>query len=649
MLFDATSIVSIRAITSEFNWFLDTLDSSFSLPDNTDLVVFGFNGIGKTTLVNLIKKLQNASNFFLDYEEDGGRSDLISNTSKKNEVQIKIDVSQITDLKTKLNAEKANLEVCVKNGLGSKMGITNAATAKRYSQGIKDAQAKKLSRPLTSTSQDIAQLNALLGGIPPKVFVECESQVNNVGSVISQMKSLQDERLFSALNELDKNLSSTDSTCPVCGSTVPNIKQLVQNLIKKLGSARNALSIEIEKRYGIQVTQKQITSLLSADAKMLSNPVLKDDYFICGGDMATYSSINSALGNISSYQSQITNLSSRAQTAYASVVSQKQRFEDEMSVYFGATNFEWDSQDYSVSFQLPRPFSTYSTGEKNLLIFLYHIYEFLGSDKNTLILDDPVSSLDLVNHYKIAYEIVRASALGKHVVVFSHSPTLLNTLNGQYSKHFAFYYMEEYGGKRFLQQIPLSHLRGRDTCLISLKGISSSLDTDGLIADLQVRDHPGNSLDQNLFHFDTIDHFGSSHLYSNNSLIAEIDNFRALPYSPDFFANTYCKIRESIALRLWVEKELYSLINPGSAKQTAFLNDWTLAEKVDEIFDRNGACKAGVVVPSTLTRDRLMSKKVMLNECIHYDSQVMPFAYASNLSIDNVNDEILEIKKLFGK
>jgi ABC-type cobalamin/Fe3+-siderophores transport system ATPase subunit len=612
MLFDSAAIASARLNTSEFGWFLDTLDASFCLPDNTDLAVFGFNGIGKTTLVRLLKKLPNSSYFFFDYEDDSVRSDLLSNKFKKNEVQIKIDVSQISDLETLLNNEKANLEAAVKNGLGAKMGITNATTAKKYSQVIKDAQAKKPFRLLTSPSQDISKINSLMGSIPLKALVECQSQISTVGSVTSQMKSLQEERLFSALSEIDQNLSPTDSTCPVCGSTVPHIKQVVQNLIKNLGAARNALSIEIVKKYGIQVTQNQITSLISADAMMSNSPVLKDDYFICGGDTTVYSSINSALGQISSYQTQIKNLSNKAQAAYNSVASQKQRFEDDMSNYFGAANFGWDPNNYSVSFQLPRPFSTYSTGEMNLLVFLYHIYEFLGSDKSTLILDDPVSSLDLVNHYKIAYEIVRASALGKHVVVFSHSPTLLNTLNGQYSKHFAFYYMEEYGGKRFLQQIPLSHLQGRDTCLISLKGISSSLDTDGLIADLRVRDHPGNSLDQNLFHFDTVDHFGSSHLYSNNSLIAEIDNFRALPYSPDFFANTYYKIRESIALRLWVEKELYFLINPGSAK----LTDWTLAEKVDEIFDRNGTCKAGVTIPSTLTRDSLMSKKVMLNECI---------------------------------
>jgi ABC-type cobalamin/Fe3+-siderophores transport system ATPase subunit len=142
MLFDSAAIASARLNTSEFGWFLDTLDASFCLPDNTDLAVFGFNGIGKTTLVRLLKKLPNSSYFFFDYEDDSVRSDLLSNKFKKNEVQIKIDVSQISDLETLLNNEKANLEAAVKNGLGAKMGITNATTAKKYSQVIKDAQAK---------------------------------------------------------------------------------------------------------------------------------------------------------------------------------------------------------------------------------------------------------------------------------------------------------------------------------------------------------------------------------------------------------------------------------------------------------------------------------------------------------------------------
>lgn len=80
-----------------------------------------------------------------------------------------------------------------------------------------------------------------------------------------------------------------------------------------------------------------------------------------------------------------------------------------------------------------------------------------------------------------------------------------------------------------------------------------------------------------------------------------------------------------------------------------FWGAYTLGEKINVMFDRNGSPKPGITVPSTFVRDRLMSKKAMLNECVHYDSQVMPFAYAANLSLDDVESEIISIKHLFGK
>ena len=51
-----------------------------------------------------------------------------------------------------------------------------------------------------------------------------------------------------------------------------------------------------------------------------------------------------------------------------------------------------------------------------------------------------------------------------------------------------------------------------------------------------------------------------------------------------------------------------------------------------------------VTVPTGLTRDILMSKKVMLNQGVHYYSQIMPFAYAINLSLDMLKDEIQELR-----
>ena len=42
-----------------------------------------------------------------------------------------------------------------------------------------------------------------------------------------------------------------------------------------------------------------------------------------------------------------------------------------------------------------------------------------------------------------------------------------------------------------------------------------------------------------------------------------------------------------------------------------------------------------------------MSKKVMLNQNEHYQSQIIPFNYALNISLDELVSEIKEIKERF--
>jgi hypothetical protein len=98
---------------------------------------------------------------------------------------------------------------------------------------------------------------------------------------------------------------------------------------------------------------------------------------------------------------------------------------------------------------------------------------------------------------------------------------------------------------------------------------------------------------------------------------------------------------------VWLEKKLYLLIsNSDTQLQTRFINEDTINKKIDCILPRSGAIVPNVNIPAGLTRDVLMSKKVMLNQGVHYNSQVLPFAYAINLSLDMLKDEILELKTL---
>ncbi len=48
-----------------------------------------------------------------------------------------------------------------------------------------------------------------------------------------------------------------------------------------------------------------------------------------------------------------------------------------------------------------------------------------------------------------------------------------------------------------------------------------------------------------------------------------------------------------------------------------------------------------------IKKDFLMSKKVMLNQNEHAESQKEPFYYALSISTDDILNDILEIKKHF--
>ena len=54
-----------------------------------------------------------------------------------------------------------------------------------------------------------------------------------------------------------------------------------------------------------------------------------------------------------------------------------------------------------------------------------------------------------------------------------------------------------------------------------------------------------------------------------------------------------------------------------------------------------------IKISEHLTRDYIVGKKVFLNQGIHYPSEVMTFAYAINMSIKELNEQVKEVKNVF--
>lgn len=99
------------------------------------------------------------------------------------------------------------------------------------------------------------------------------------------------------------------------------------------------------------------------------------------------------------------------------------------------------------------------------------------------------------------------------------------------------------------------------------------------------------------------------------------------------------------ALRIWVEQQIYLIISKEESKIKSFFNEenYELSKKIEFIFPKDGSNPYNL----SFRREDIMSKKVMLNQGIHYHSRVMPMAYAINLSFDQLSREINEIKNFF--
>src|SRR5690606_6654832 len=95
---------------------------------------------------------------------------------------------------------------------------------------------------------------------------------------------------------------------------------------------------------------------------------------------------------------QINTLQSQAQVIYSNLLNEKDRLEADLIKYFHVINIVFDPTNYSIKVTFPMNVKNYSSGEKHLISFLFKLYSFIGSDKSILLLDDPASSLDLINH-----------------------------------------------------------------------------------------------------------------------------------------------------------------------------------------------------------------------------------------------------------
>lgn len=625
-----------KSINDEKYDFLKAfLSDDFNIPkQDKPQIIFGYNGIGKTSIYNFIKESDQSNNIlFLDYTQELDNFDV-----KSNKIIISAQIKKIEELKS----EKEKVKIDFKTTLKANFDIGSATKAKPFGDKIVSAQKNELVK-MSITEKKLEEANKRLGTIKLLDYVKNVAEIKEIKNIDEQVTSYSKQKLKEGLLAFDSFVDKETKQCPLCDSSGIKVKQKITDKLKELKEKYDNVINSFEKM-NVKVTKSEVENLVEI-TNILSEDEL-GDYILCSGSKEELKNINERTTELEMLEKKLKKLEKEKEDSYKSLFEIKEQIIKDMKERYNIdeNNVNFDNNKKEVAIKLDRKVVEYSTGEINLLKFLFKIYEFLGSNKEYMILDDPVSSLDTINHYKIVYEIVScANKKNKKVVAFTHSVEMLNAINSQNDYLFDFYYIENLDGIRTIQIIPIAD----EGNIITLSRLIE-YDSENIIKALIKKENSDEDDEiQKLFHFNEIisnKEFG----LSNSNLVEKIDNYTVLKDN-GFMKNSYKKIIYIACMRVWLEEKLYKLVEQYENGKyiEEFKNKKTLANKINYIFPRDLSKSKIKDLPAKLNRTSLMIRKVLLNQGIHYQSQILPFYYAMNISLDDLNKEILEIKALF--
>ena len=130
---------------------------------------------------------------------------------------------------------------------------------------------------------------------------------------------------------------------------------------------------------------------------------------------------------------------------------------------------------------------------------------------------------------------------------------------------------------------------------------------------------------------------------SNKLLFDRIDGYmNGALLDEGFVKNTVKKVLYLMGIRVYVEKKFFEIDSTVAASLTSVEQ---FGDKIKEV--QNHYLSNAVRKYPHFDMEILKRMKVMLNQNDHYKSQIQPYYYAMNISLDDLADEIEEIRKMF--
>lgn len=537
--------------------FLD-IDENAKIDSEKNFIIFGSNGLGKTTIYkNLKNKYPDFD--YLDYEET---KDLFK--KNKSKIEISLGINKLEDLLAQ--KEQIEKDLSIQTFLKPKH-ITSKKAAKDISVELeKKYAAKEISKIDLEVKEfkEIKKIDRYLGYV-----LHNFKALQEINDISSELEVVDKNYLRQALSLLDKNMDNDTSICPVCGSHVVNLKQLVHQKIEQLSQIRNECLNRFVEEYGSQLSNESISEEFLTIKNAVKNITEENlvNYFVVDGSVDTIKRINETHIKKDEVSKEINDCLHKQTELFYSLIQQKDMYTDYLQDNFNAA-VDFDSIKKVVEIKLERNVDTYSTGEINLILFITKLFSFLGSEKQLLIIDDPISSYDLVNQYHIVHHLCRIiTNKGKHVIVFTHNPDVINVVNSQNQSGYSYFFFDKVNNTVIMNPLPKD-----------MKSTGNVLEIDNLIKDTTIEANKYLSLTLKRNDKDPKDTLSSVLHYDNGfvTLGDEANDFKGC--SNKFFVdyielNTYlndlntndfealcrAKVIALLSIRVWIEYKLATL------------------------------------------------------------------------------------------
>lgn len=609
------------------------VDKAFNIK-NENAIYLGPNGIGKTTTYSILKQKYPTYGFF-SYDDCKEKI-----TKEKKKITISIRTTDIEELKK--NKEEIINNLDIKNKGFKKYGITSGIKAGEYSDYCKDIYNNPENGILNFNNDKIFIFNNVEDETKKLFLLQNIDNIENISITGLELENIRNKYISDSLKFLENAIDEKDTICPVCGY---DHKESILKLYKEKEKIyRFSLDSVIEKY--MLLTNKSKNEVQTDILEMIDlvknnnlNKIDATNYIIIGRDEKNENDILDAKKEIKDINDKISKLEIERDLFYNNLIDNWDKVEKTLKEAFkeNGVKVEKDDIQKSIIISLKREASTYSTGELNYIVFLINILEFEYSNRENIVIDDPLSSYDIKKQYEIVFDIMsRLIKNQKKVIIFTHNINLINIINSQYPSKFSYYFIDSINNEIKNYQLNIKDdgsILNIDELLDYLDDLTEEKQWIKLLIDKDLK-WEETSERHKLFHYDE-EYTDKLTGLSNMDLYNLIENFKTIT-TGSFELMSAKKILLLCSMRIWIEKKLTDNYNGK-------LNGNQLFPKIREYFEHKENWKKDLHIE----QEDLTKRKVMLNQNNHYKSQIIPFQYALSISTDELISDINETKNLF--